>query len=386
MSGQWVPELVWVAVVATLAIANPGTQVKFSDPASLALPLTLVGTAALYRKLPAAALGITWLAGIAQVGLALPLTLAQVAVVPVAYGCARYGSRWTAAAAAFSMPVAAALGAYYVNWGTEYVVSYQLFDLLDLNPDRLDVLTLFGAVAALTMLIPWLVGMLMRAIARSKRAETARDEAQARAALTQEIADLREAQASLARDVHDVVGHSLAVILAQAQSAEFFADDTARLQSTLETIATSARASLADIRHVLEDTGSGSSGVADSAFSDLVAGIRAAGREVAVTDEGAARSLPPDLQVVAHRVAQEMLTNAVRHGEASAPIEVTRSWSDTLCVQVRNKTAEQGLPHLPGSGIEGMRRRLEAVGGTITTVREGTSFVATAWMPTGGLR
>lgn len=384
--GQWGPELAWLAGVIALGIIDPGLRPAAYSPAPGAVLTCLVAAVAAFRRWPAAALILVWLAGIGQTSQHLPVSLAQIAVVPVAYGCARYGSKLTIAAAGLSMPIAAAVGLYYVNEGRWAVLDYRLADTISTLSYRSDTLTLLGAAALLILMVPWLLGLLMRAQARSKTAETARDTAQAKVATAHEVAQLREAQANLARDVHDVVGHSLAVILAQAESAQFFADDKERLQSTLATIATSARASLTDIRNVLDQTGKQLPGVADTAFADLVDGVRAAGREVTVTEVGGARALPPDLQVVAHRVVQEMLTNAVRHGESGSPIEVTRFWGETLCIQVRNRAAALDEPHRAGSGIDGMMRRLQAAGGTMTTAREGEYFVATAWMPTGGLR
>lgn len=384
-SRQWVPEIAWLGALVVLVFADPSTELSIFNPPPVAFLGALWCSVLLFRRVPLAALGLVWLAGVAQVTQNSPLTLAQVAVVPVAYGCARYGSVWTAAAAGVSMPLAAALGVLYVQHGGWNVVDYRLADLVDSVRYRADTLTLFSAATLLTLAIPWLLGLLMRALNRSRTAERARDEAQAQAILTQEIAELREAQAGLARDVHDVVGHSLAVILAQAESAQFFADDAPRLQSTLATIATSARSSLADIRHVLGQTGA-TAALDDNAFTELVEGVRSTGRGVTVAEVGTPRPLPPDLRVVAHRVAQEMLTNAVRHGDGSSAIEMTRFWGETLCIQTRNKTALGEPMSAHGSGILGMLRRLESVGGTLTAVREGDDFVATAWMPTGGLR
>lgn len=383
---KWLIELAWALLVLTLGVADPATEFSIFHPEPLLILVALIAAVIASRKWPAVALGILWLSGIAQTSQHVAVSLAQLAVIPVAYGCARYGKTLTVIAAGVSMPLAAALGLYYVNEGGWSVLDYRLGDLFNSVRNRSDTLTLLGAAALLTLMIPFLLGLLTRALARTRTAETARDKAQARVAMAQEIADLRESQASLARDVHDVVGHSLAVILAQAESAQFFADDHERLRSTLATIATSARGSLADIRHVLDQTSKGAPVVTVGAFSDLIEGVRASGREVTVTDVGTPRPLPPELQVVAHRVMQEMLTNAVRHGDGSQPIDMTRFWDTTLCIQVRNYVAKDPADARPGSGIGGMYRRLESVGGTLTTAREGDSFVATAWMPTGGQR
>ena len=102
-------------------------------------------------------------------------------------------------------------------------------------------------------------------------------EAEAERDQAAEIARLRDEQTRLAHDVHDVVGHSLAVILAQAESAQFRDDDdTAALKQTMANIATSARGSLEDVRQVLAAT-SGTAGPADPAGRPRqpVEGVRA---------------------------------------------------------------------------------------------------------------
>jgi signal transduction histidine kinase len=207
---------------------------------------------------------------------------------------------------------------------------------------------------------------------------------------SREIAALREDQARLARDVHDVVGHSLAVILAQAESAQYLQDaDTQKLKQTMENIATSARSSLQDVRHVL--TPSAAAQVRPGSLEALVAGVDESGHEVVSTEVGTAQPLPPELEVVAYRVLQEMLTNAIKHGRRDEPVFVERHWEGELRIEVRNvidtgtETGSETGEASPGQGLEGMRRRLESVGGRLDVRRReesgGATFTATAWVP-----
>ncbi|HWU23331.1 MAG TPA: histidine kinase, partial [Nocardioides sp.] len=254
-------------------------------------------------------------------------------------------------------------------------------------------------IGVAVLLVPWLIGILLRVLSREAQTravqlETARERDQAA-----ELADLREGQARLARDVHDVVGHSLAVILAQAESAQYLPDDDpARLKQTLATIAGSARSSLQDVRHVLGATdGRPPNGGLDT----LIDGVRASGHEVLSTEIGDPRPLPPELATVAYRVLQEMLTNAIRHGRRDEPVRVERHWQDELRIEVGNVVDEVDDPAClpasnellarkqgaPGSGLSGMRHRLEAVGGRLD-VRPRTedgvpTFTVTAWLPVG---
>jgi signal transduction histidine kinase len=82
-------------------------------------------------------------------------------------------------------------------------------------------------------------------------------------------------------------------------------------------------------------------------------------------------------------VLQEMLTNAIKHGRRDSPVIVERHWDGELRIEVRNVigTTQPGA----GQGVEGMRRRLEAVGGRLDVRRRdeahGPTFTATAWVP-----
>ena len=195
--------------------------------------------------------------------------------------------------------------------------------------------------------MPWLAGLVLRATARARISEVRQEEAEADAARAQreteqarEIARLRDEQTTLARDVHDVVGHSLAVILAQAESGQYLADDDpAALKRTLATIATSARSSLQDVRRVL--SGGPDPAPDTDAYEELLEGVRAGGHEVAAAEVGRAAAAAPELEVVAHRVVQEMLTNALKHGRRDRPVHVERhwpegSWDRDLRIEVRN--------------------------------------------------
>jgi len=92
--------------------------------------------------------------------------------------------------------------------------------------------------------------------------------------------------------------------------------------------------------------------------------------------------MPPELEVVAFRVLQEMLTNAIKHGRRDLPVQVERHWDDDLRIEVQNAVAE-GPQTDDGQGLIGMRRRLDAVGGRLDVRRrtDPPTFTATAWVP-----
>lgn len=402
----WVPDALLGLVVLVLGLLEVASTDLYSDQsrASLLMIVLLTGVAvACSRRAPGAALGLVWAMSAVQVLTGSPIMLVQLAFACVAFGTARWGSSATAIAAALSIPTAAILAVLLV-------ASRSYFPLVDSATYRglLDTAYRFGdtwqvgaAIIGMAVLaVPFLAGLALRFSerARSSQVSQVAAEEQATQAVREtgqafEIARLRDEQARLARDVHDVVGHSLAVILAQAESAQFVEDvDTEKLKATMATIATSARSSLQDVRQVLtplEAPGS-SATRAGGGLEDLVAGVRASGHDVVSSEVGAPQPLPPELEQVAYRVLQEMLTNAMKHGLRGEQVLVERHWPDggwvsELRIEVRNVVGSSSSTEAGGQGLEGMRRRLEAAGGRLDVRRRaqagGDTFTATAWIP-----
>ena len=384
-----------VAVLGIWEVGFADIRTRMSARDLVAFVCCFAAAVASYRLLPGLGLTLLWVLALLQVWNDVPLLLVELAVVVIAYGCGRYGSVATLVASAASVPAVALVVVLTIQVGLEVPSANETYyDVLAAGSLRslLARVLLFGIAL---LVLPWLLGMLLRVLGREARTraeqiETARERDQAA-----ELAEVREGQARLARDVHDVVGHSLAVILAQAESAQYLPDDEPdRLKHTLATIATSARSSLQDVRHVLGATGDRTpSGGLDT----LIEGVRSSGHEVLATEVGDPRPLPPELTTVAYRVLQEMLTNAIRHGRRDEPVHVERHWQEELRIEVRNVidmatvetmplVAQTDGPPPAGHGLEGMRRRLESVGGRLD-VRPRTgpglpTFTVTAWLPT----
>ena len=351
------------------------------------LAVAVAVTTALARKRPALALGLVWMIGCWQLVSETQMMFVELALVSVAFGTARWGSVATVVAGGLSIPAGTAitlLALSSFDFGGRSLVRSRptLFETFYAIGDTW--LVGVGVVALAFLGLPWLAGLALRfaAGARDSRASQVVAEEQAAQAVREtdqarEIARLREEQARLARDVHDVVGHSLAVILAQAESAQYLADDPERLRRTMENIAGSARASLQDVRQVL--TPGEHVPQVPRALETLVAGVRASGHEVVLRELGTPQPLPPDLEVVAYRVLQEMLTNAVKHGSRDEPVFVELHWPDgafagELLIEVRNAvgshttTTEETVPlAAAGTGLDGMRQRLAAAADASTS-------------------
>jgi len=379
----WVPSAAGAVAVATLGSteavrnAEPYRYVD-SYPSEIAKGLLLAFLCALavglHRVLPAVSLTVVVVACAYQVVTGTGMQLAQLGLVMVAFGAARWGSpatRWVSAA----LIPAAALSTVAVSARLS-PLTRGVFDSVfgDVLQELVGSLTRRGAVVSLGLIgfgllaVPWLIGLSLRLRADARVSRDARMHAEEERVAAVELAAVREEQAQLARDVHDVVGHSLAVILAQAESAQFLPDhDGERLKRTLATIATSARVSLVDVRQVL-GAGHGAAVPSEASFDQLVEGVRASGAVVNVRELGQRVPLPPELAEVAHRVLQEMLTNALRHGVRDATIDVARTWDRELSIDVVNPVPAGASSTAPvGVGLSGMRRRLESVGGRLDT-------------------
>mgnify|MGYP000454001723 CR=1 FL=1 len=435
----WAVELVATGLVLALGLVELASDVYVgSRLALLVVLLVVVGAVASFRRLPGLALGLVWFVALVHVLGSSPVMLVEVvAVTVIAFGCGRWGRPATLVLSALSIPAACAGALLLALTGridlfsglTAWVggVEYGLYYLR--TGTGVSWLLPVTAVAGLAILgLPWLTGVALRMADRADAEQRGREVAEADSALArtqaeqaEEIARLREQQTRLANDVHDVVGHSLAVILAQAESAQYAdgADgtdgpDSERLRATMATIAESARTSLHDVRSVLAQGQAGAPPAEAPQLDALVEGVRRAGHEVVVHDEGAPRPLPPELATVAARVLQEMLTNAIRHGRQGSPVHVDRHWGDPgseLRLEVANLApavlagdeetrpiaASPGSAGSPdsagspaGSGLPGMRRRLESVGGRLDVRRRtgdaGTTWTVTAWIPTRGGR
>jgi len=177
----------------------------------------------------------------------------------------------------------------------------------------------------------------------------------------------------VARDVHDVVAHSLAVVIAQADGARYAAEkDPSTVGPALQAIAETARAALGDVRTLLHELRHAQDSVPAQGTDDLDAlidGFRSLGLEVEVAHFGRQRSLGDAVQLAVYRVVQESLTNALRHGDRRAPVSVDFDWGDhSVAVVVTNALPEDGVPQVegPGHGIPGMRERAALAGGDFT--------------------
>jgi signal transduction histidine kinase len=404
--GRWVPDVAVTLVVAVLGLAEalttpvPGPEDR---PALMAVAVVTAATIGLVRRQPGIALALVWLTCAAQLMTETGLLMVQLSVALVAFGTARWGHAVTVWLSGLSIPAAALIVIAIVYFSgltglAQLAGNKAMVDALRQLSQGWQ-LTAAG-VGVLTLGAPWLIGLVLRFGARAEESRVSQAAAEEDAARAfretdqvREIARLREEQARLARDVHDVVGHSLAVILAQAESAQYLDDaDTTAFKKTMANIAHSARTSLRDVRQVLSVTQQAPA--QHGGFDTLIDGARSSGHPVITTVIGEPRPLPPELAEVAYRVLQEMLTNAIKYGDRNSPVTVEREWGSALRIEVRNVIGDHestgagagaGAGVGGGQGLAGMGRRLESVGGRLDLRRgigsAGPTFIVTAWLP-----
>jgi signal transduction histidine kinase len=186
---------------------------------------------------------------------------------------------------------------------------------------------------------------------------------------------LADERARIARELHDVVAHTISVVAIQADAADAALDaDPARARGPLETIRRSASEALTEMRRLLavlradEPPGELAPSPGLDRLPALIDRARAAGVDVALEVLGAARPVPASLDLSAYRIVQEALTNVGKHAPGAAASIVLEWGDDALSIEIRNPgaTLEQAETNGTGHGLIGMRERVRMLGGEFT--------------------
>ncbi|HZW01142.1 MAG TPA: histidine kinase [Candidatus Deferrimicrobium sp.] len=234
-------------------------------------------------------------------------------------------------------------------------------------------LFIFGAMLA-AVIAPWALGRF-RSVheayvdtleAQSLRAAQDRlDEAERAAALE---------RSRITREMHDIVAHSLSVMVSQAEGGRLAAQrNPAIVGPVLSTIAATGREALTEMRGLLGVLGAGGVSPGDRApqpaLSDLgalVDRLRAAGTPIELTISNDPGELGRLGELTAYRVVQEALTNVVKHAGPGAQATVDLSWTTAgLNVEVSDNGPAVAAVSAEGRGLSGMRERVDLVGGEV---------------------
>lgn len=233
----------------------------------------------------------------------------------------------------------------------------------------------------LALALMWGIGVWLRST-RAKEAEHRRRVAD----------DTRLAERTrIARELHDVVTHHVTAMVVQAEAARYLTAAPERLDDTLSGVADTGRLAITDLRHLLDllnpDHGTGTRRPFTGGLLPLVEQTRRAGQPVEFTEEGTPAEPSGSAGLVAYRVVQEALTNAlkydhgsrtsvqVHHGEGEITVEVGTDGSGS-------RAASSGGG---GRGLAGLRDRVDVLGGDFSADRRpGGGFTVRARIPAGG--
>jgi signal transduction histidine kinase len=227
---------------------------------------------------------------------------------------------------------------------------------------------------AFFLMTGWFVALVAGGAVAHYRAEAERTkEAEARARATEE-------RLRIARELHDALGHHLALINVQAGAA-LHRRDPEQAEEALEAIKDASKTALQELRAtlgMLRRTG----GPALSRVAELAESAGASGLTVRTEIDGVARDLPPDVEHAAFRVVQEALTNVAKHAAAKTVV-VRLGYGETeLSVQVDDDGRGGTAP--AGNGIRGMTERARALGGDLSaSALDGGGFRVRARIPLG---
>lgn len=356
----------WLSFVVDGASAFTGYLATFGMPLAIAFRRRFPVQSAV--AINALAL-LHWVAGVDL----LPVDLLIYASV---YSTAVHGPKW-----ARRVGLASALfGSFlvsvrYVNEGIELVSA-----------------TLVLVSLSTPALVAYALGLLRRSTKARREAmrERARQAEHERA--QQAVISASGERARIAREMHDVVAHSLSVIVAQADGGRYAAKtDPDAAAQVLETIATTARGALADTRRLLgvlrqDQTMETAPAPGADQIGELVASVRDSGLDVTLEWQGIPQPLSQVADLAVFRVVQEALTNVLKH---AGPVTGVRAWvritwrEHELVIQVDDDgRGAAAASDRAGHGLLGMRERMSMFSGTVSAgPRPGGGYRVVARVP-----
>ena len=361
-----------------------------------ALPFSLVGldwlfvlfgmcAALVFRRMaPGLALGIAWVTALVQMGLGSTPNPANLAILVVLAGTGAYGGsivRWLGLA---SVPLGAIAITFYLA-----VLPWIIGDI-DNNvwlPESPVLTTVrYAAIVFISVFVAfglaWTVGQLMRTSVNARDSQRAAVEAE------QEVAAEQE-RTRIARDMHDVVAHSLAIVVAQADGARYLGKkDPQATEQALVTIATTAREALSDVRMLLAQLRYSQTDGPQPTLVDLdrlVEQLRASGLTVTRGDQRravASWARPSSSRSTGSSRSRSPTPSGMPTSRSEAVVRF--AWTPHgLELTVTSALADEKpkSPYGPGHGIAGMTERALLVGGWLTAVPDEDRFVVRAWLP-----
>ena len=235
--------------------------------------------------------------------------------------------------------------------------------------------------------VPWGAGVVVR-LRHDRVAELDRRNA----ALQEEAQRAVGAErARLARELHDVVSHAIAVSVLQARGgSRLVGRDDAAVREALAAIERTNTAALADMRRLLgllrdadDDFGRAEPAPSLERLTDLLEQVNGSGLAVDLTVVGTAPPIPPGVDLSAYRIVQEALTNVLKHAGPDARARVCVEYGpQDVTVEVSNTgQVPTPEPSVVGHGLIGIRERVGMVGGSVDAGPADGGFVVRARLP-----
>jgi signal transduction histidine kinase len=182
-------------------------------------------------------------------------------------------------------------------------------------------------------------------------------------------------RARIARELHDVLAHTVSVIVVQASAADDIFDTRPDLaRRALGSINTAARSTLAELRVLLQtmsaeaDEAPGAPQPGLGQLAALATSLQATGLRVVLDRDATEPALPAAVDLSAYRIVQESLTNTLRHSQATRAHVMVRCDPGSVTVEIRDDGPARAAARVDGSGrrgIVGMRERARLLGGTL---------------------
>jgi len=379
------PAALDVLAVAMLAVIGELEVLALdsADSKPLLAALALLVAAPLWwrRRAPLASLFAVGVAAATFEGLATSqgggdALFTSMAVVIACYSLAAHAPLWPAAVGGVAVFAFYAVGAVLDNVREPGSRSYS---------DLVYVGLLFGAT--------WGVGRLIRNWRQQAHTLVHRTAELEQAQQWRAQVAVAEERTRIARELHDVIAHSVSVMVIQAGAAEQMLDvDPERARQPLVTIQDSGRQAVLELRRLLGILRAGEEASLSPQPSlrhlDTLAGqVRDAGLPVALRVEGAPYGLSPGVDLAAYRIVQEALTNTLKHAGPACASVVVRYGVDNLVIDVVDdgQAPLDVTPVGTGSGLGGMRDRVALYGGDFDAgPRPRGGFAVHARLPLGG--
>jgi signal transduction histidine kinase len=368
-------------LVGLVTVVAPAQSYYLTEGISFLVGVALVAPLAWRRRAPVPAAAAVTVAGLFELLAGTDFLLANVSALFMVYALAAYAPRW-AGQAGLVLGLAGAVLAS-LRW-----YAY----------DSGEALLLTAGAIAVSVVAAWSLGRLRRSrlgelagLAERARLLEIEREQEMRLAATAE-------RARIAREMHDVVAHSLSVVIAQADGGRYAGrSDPEAATGALEAIAATGRQALTDMRALLGVLRDGSAEQYApqpdvDAVPALVADVRDSGLDVDLLVEGEPRPMAAGPQLAAYRIVQESLTNVLKHAGPNSRAWVRLHWRPDaleLAVLDDGRGAAAGVVDDDGSGqgLRGMHERAQLHRGRLEAgPRAGGGWRVHAVLPLGGAR